>query len=304
MESHVRVGRRDVKVTNPDKLIFPESGITKGDLIDYYIAIGDAMFPEVADRLITMERYPDGIDGKVFWQKDISKYFPDWIERKTVPKKGGTVTHVVVNEKAVLAYLGNQASITIHMSLAKQDQVDHPDQLIIDLDPSVDDFAQVRRAALDLRSLLDDLKLHSVVKSTGSRGLHVTVPLDRTASFDEVRVFARDLAEYMVSQDPDGLTIEARKENRGDRIYVDWIRNSLSATAVAPFSVRARPGAPVAMPLDWSEVEDRTLRPDRYSMKNAVKEVANGHAPWKGWRRRARSLKDPIRRLAALSEEP
>lgn len=302
MESSVRVGRRDVKVTNPDKLMFPDSGITKGDLIDYYVAIADAMFPEAADRLITMERYPDGMDGKVFWQKDISKYFPDWIDRKTVPKKGGTVTHVVVNEKAVLAYLANQASITIHMSLAKKDRVDHPDQMIIDLDPSVDDFAQVRHAALDLRSLLDDLKLHSVVKSTGSRGLHVTVPLDRSASFYEVRVFARDLAEYMVSQDPDGLTIEARKENRGDRIYVDWIRNSLSATAVAPFTVRARRGAPVAMPLDWSEVEDRKLRPDRYTMRNAVKEVAKGHDPWKGWRRRARSLKEPIKRLASLRD--
>lgn len=296
----IKVGRRSVAVSNPDKVLFPDDGITKRRLIDHYLAVARRMLPEVADRMITMERFPDGIDGQRFFQKSISDFFPDWIERKTVPKKGGTVTHVVITEKATLAYLANLATITMHMSLSKRDRPEYPDQLIFDLDPSVEDFSLVRRTALELRSLLDELGLFSVVKTSGSRGLHVTVPLDGRSPFEEVRRFARDVAAYMVSQDAGALTIEGRKEDRGDRLYLDWMRNSTSATVVAPYSVRALPGAPVAMPLAWEEVEDRRLTPRRYTLKRASKAIEEPN-PWQGWRRRARSLKGPARRLSRLS---
>ncbi len=292
----LRVGRRTIETSNLDKPLFPEDGITKGELIDYYRAIARRMLTEMRDRLLTMERFPDGIHKERFFQKGISKYFPDWIDRMTVPKKGGTVTHVVVREQATLVYLANQAMITPHMSLSRSDRIDHPDQMIFDLDPSVDDFALVRQTALEFKDLLDDLGLSSVVKTTGSRGLHVTVPLNRKDPYEDVRAFARDVAVLMATTRPDVLTVEHAKVERGRRIFLDWMRNNKAQTAVAPFGVRARPSAPVAMPISWEEVSDASLTPARYTIRNAV-EVAEAGDPWAGWRRKARSLEQPRRRL-------
>jgi bifunctional non-homologous end joining protein LigD len=302
MPERIKVGRRAIEISNPDKLMFPDDGITKRDLVDYYLNIADVMLPEIKGRLLTMERFPNGIDGKRFYQKDMSDYFPDWIDRKTVPKQGGgRVTHVVARDKATLVYLANQACITLHMSLSRKDTVDHPDQMIFDLDPSADDFAEIRHAALDLKDVLDDLGLHSVVKTSGSRGLHVTIPLDRKEDFKSVRKFARTLAGHFAEQHPDRLTIEARKEKRRGRIFVDWLRNSNGATAVAPFAVRARSGGPVATPVSWDEVRSSRLSPRRYVMKDVLKRMATEEDPWKGWRRKARSLKEPSRRLERIS---
>jgi bifunctional non-homologous end joining protein LigD len=298
----IKIGRRTVKISNPDKRMFPGGGITKKLLIDYYSAVADVMLPEIKGHLLTMERFPNGIDGKRFYQKDISDYFPDWMDRMTVPKQGGTVTHVVASEPAALVYLANQACITLHMSLSRKDAVNYPNQMIFDLDPSTDDFGAIRRTALDLKDMLEDLGLYSVVKTTGSRGLHVTIPLSRKDDFETVRAFARDLATHFAEQSPDRLTVEGRKEKRHGRIFVDWLRNSFGATAVAPFSVRARPGAPVAMPISWDEVRSARLTPGRYKMSNVVKVISTREDPWKGWRRKARSLKEPARRLHRLSE--
>lgn len=298
--SVIRAGRRNVEISNADKLMFPEDGITKGDLIDYYLRVSDAMLPEVRDRLITLERFPNGLDDKRFWQKEASSYFPRWVPRQTVPKKGGTVSHAVVDSKAVLVYFANQAAITLHMSLARTDALDRPDQMIFDLDPSTDDFGLVVRTAIELRELLSELKLFSVVKTSGSKGLHVTVPLDGSASFEETGRFARTVAQHMAGSHPDRLTIEQRKDDRGDRLFLDWMRNSRTATVVAPFTVRARPGAPVAMPVDWDDLRKKSFSSQRYRMKEAIRLVEEGWSPWKGWRRRARSLDEPGKRLARL----
>lgn len=173
--------------------------------------------------------------------------------------------------------------------------------MIFDLDPSTERFAEVRKAALRMRELLEELGLTPFIKSTGSRGLHVVVPLDRKSAFDEVRGFAREIARHLASEDPKRLTVETRKNKRKNRIFVDWLRNANGQTAVAPYAVRARPGAPVAMPLDWDEVEDPKLKPDRYSIKDALKEVEDGRDPLKGWRRRARSLIRPAHRFERLT---
>jgi bifunctional non-homologous end joining protein LigD len=298
----IKIGRRTVRISNPDKLMFPDLGISKRNLVDYYSAVAEVMLPEIKGHLLTLERFPNGIDGKRFYQKDMSDYFPDWIDRKTVPKQGGEVTHVVASEPAALAYLANQACVTLHMSLSRQDAVDYPNQMIFDLDPSSDDFGAIKSTALDLKDVLEELGLHSVVKTTGSRGLHVTIPLSRKDDFATVRAFARDLATHFAEQFPDRLTVEGRKEKRRGRIFVDWLRNSYGATAVAPFSVRARPGAPVAMPISWDEVKSARLTPSRYKMSNAVKVISKRDDPWKGWRRKARSLKEPARRLQRLGE--
>ena len=299
----VKAGRRTIEITNPDKVLFPGDGFTKADLASYYEAVATVMVPHVKERLATMERFPDGIAAHRFYNKNAPKYFPDWIDRVTVPKKGGTVSHVVINDAATLVYLAQQACITPHVSMLRVDDLQHPDQLMIDLDPSTDDFSVVRETALDLREVLDDLGLFSVVKTSGSRGLHIVVPLDRSAEAEFVRAFARDLAESLALRNPKQVTIETSKKDREDRLFVDWMRNSPGQTAVAPYGVRARPGAPVAMPLDWSEVESKRLDPRAWSIKSAIPRVMDEPDPWRGWKRRARSLARARSRLDELRDE-
>jgi bifunctional non-homologous end joining protein LigD len=245
---------------------------------------------------MTLQRYPDGIDGGMFFSKEIPKYFPDWIARARLTKAGGSVTHVVCNDAATLVYLANQACLTSHVGLNRVDALDRPDHMIFDLDPAREDVAELRDAALKVRELLDDLGLHTVVKTSGSKGLHIVVPLSGDAPFKDVRAFSRDAARLVAAQVPT-TTIEQRKDQRDDRIFVDWLRNAYAQTAVSPYSLRALPGAPVALPIDWSEVEDRDFHPRMFSMSEALRRVEREPDPWAGWRRRARSLDRPRARL-------
>jgi bifunctional non-homologous end joining protein LigD len=294
-----RVGRRSIRVSNAGKVLWPDDGITKVQLIDYYEAVAGAMLPHVRERLMTLERYPDGIGRGRFFSKDVPAYFPDWIDRETVGKKGGTVTHVVCKDKATLVYLANQASITLHVGLSRTDRLDYPDQMIFDLDPSTEDFSTVRSTALEMKSLLEDLGLAPYAKTTGSKGLHVVVPLDRKTPFGAARRFAGDVAGLVAARAPDLLTTEQRKVKRSGPLYLDHGRNAFGATAAAPYTVRARPGAPVAVPLAWEEVEGDFLRPDAFGLEAAAERATNGPDPWRDWRRRARSLKRPRARLDA-----
>ena len=298
----IKAGRRTIEISNPDKVLFPDDGFTKADLAEYYLAVAPVMTPHTKDRLATMERFPGGIGKQRFYNKDAPKYFPDWIERVRVPKKGGSVNHVVINDAATLVYLAQQNCITPHVTVHRTDDLEHPDQVMFDLDPSTDDFSVVRETALSLREVLDELGLHSVVKTSGSRGLHIVVPLDRSAPFPEVRTFAFDLAELMTARDPDRVTVEFSKEERGDRLFMDYMRNAFGQTAVAPYGVRARTGAPVAMPIDWSEV-DEELDPRAWSIVTAVERVRSEGDPWKGWRRRARGLGASRRKLDGLRSD-
>jgi bifunctional non-homologous end joining protein LigD len=296
----VKVGRRAVKVTNAGKVLYPGDGVTKGDLVDHYLLVAGRMLPHVRGRPVAMERYPDGIDGERIFQKDVPGYFPGWIDRVKVHKEGGTLQQVVCEQAATLAYLANQACITPHVFLSRTDRLDHPDQLVFDLDPAGDDFEQARQAALALRSLLEELELPSFPKTTGGKGVHVTVPLDRRADFDTVRRFARQVAAVLAGRQPDRLTTEQRKQQRKGRLYLDVMRNAYAQTAVPPYAVRARPGATVATPLDWSEVEDRSLRPSAFTV-GSVPARLEAADPWKDLRRRGRSLSRARRRLDALA---
>jgi len=288
--------KRRVEVTRPGKALFPEDGITKQDLVDYYLGIAPLMLAHLKDRPIVMFRYPDGIGGKAWVQKDIPDYFPDWIKRIRVPKEGGTVTHVLCDDAQTLAYLANQACITPHIWLSRADKLRHPDRLIFDLDPDKEDFAAVRRAAHQLKELLDELELPSLPMTTGSRGVHVTVKLDRRADFDEVRAFAREVAEVLAAQHPTSLTTEVRKASRHGRLYLDVARNGYSQTGVAPFAARALPGAPVAAPLDWSQLDDSKLNAHTYTLKSPPPSD-----PWDGpMKARGKSLSSARKRLNKL----
>jgi len=293
VSEQVRVGRRVVPVSNRNKVLFPDDGVTKGDLIDYYVAIAPKMVPHVRNRPLTMERFPDGLAAQRIFQKNISAYFPSWIPRASVGKKKGTVTHVLANDAATLAYLANQAVVTHHVWLSTARSPTKPDQIVFDLDPTSDDFGAVRRVARTLRELLDDLGLVPFVKTTGSRGLHVVVPIRPALEFDAVYVFAAAVGRRMVAEHPDLLTTEFRKANRGDRIFFDINRNAYAQTAVAPYSLRARPGAPVALPIGWDEVASARLRPDGYRMRDALERPD----AWAGFRSAARGLRAAARTL-------
>ncbi|WBP84465.1 non-homologous end-joining DNA ligase [Kitasatospora cathayae] len=297
---NVRAGRRTVPVDRPDKVLFPEDGVTKADLARYYRAVAARMLPHLRGRPLMLERHPDGIEDRGFFQKDVPEHFPDWVHRVELPKEGGTVTYALCEDTATLVYLADQACTTLHRFLSRSDRPDHPDRLVIDLDPPGTEFAPVRETALLLRALLaDELELPALAMTTGSRGLHVLVPLDRRAPFDEVRAFARDLAELLAARHPDRLTTAARKADRHGRLYLDTQRNAYAQTAVAPYAVRALPGAPVAAPVAWADVEDSSLTARQWTLADAEKLIADD--PWHPLPR-GRSLSAARRRLAALDD--
>jgi bifunctional non-homologous end joining protein LigD len=296
----LRVGRRSVRVNRPDKLLFPDDGITKADLADYYRVASQRMLPHLRGRALMLERRPDGVEGGSFMQKDVPDYFPDWVHRAEVSKEDGTLTQVVCDDTATLVYLAGQACVTPHRWLSRTDRPYHPDRLVFDLDPAEDDFAQVREAALLLREVLDELRLPCAVMTTGSRGLHLLVPLDRRTHVDDVRAFAGDVAALLAARRPAQLTTEPRRKARRDRLYLDVGRNGYAQTAVAPYAVRALPGAPVAMPLTWSEVEDQATTARRWTL-SGIDDRLKAPDPWQdGPLRRGRALGPARRRLDAL----
>lgn len=295
-----RYGRLSVETSNEGKSLFPRGGPTKGDLIDHYERVWPRVRAHLRDRPLVMQRFPDGIADDGFYQKQVGDHFPDWIETVRVARRDADPQRLVVcNTKATLAYLANQACVTPHLWLSRSDRLDTPDQLVFDLDPPGRGFAAVRSAARRCRALLDELGLYSVVKTTGSRGLHVIVPLRRGGGFDRVRAFARDAARLLAQRYPAELTTEQRKAKRRGRLYLDVARNAYAQTVVAPYAVRALPGAPVATPIAWSELDDPELDARAFRVGNLPERLARAD-PWRGWRRRARALGPARRRLAEL----
>jgi bifunctional non-homologous end joining protein LigD len=268
-----------VTVTHPERVLFPDAGITKGDLVAYYEKVADAMVPHLEGRPLTMQRYHGPVTGEGFFQKSASDHFPPFVERATVPKGGkGTITHPVVASPDALVYLANQGMVTAHVWLARADRPLHPDRLVLDLDPSEPDLALLRRAARAARRAFEEVGLVPHLAATGSRGFHVTAPLDRSATTEEAHAFAADLATLVASRDPDELTTAFSKAERGGRLFLDANRNGYAQTVVAPWSVRARPGAGVAVPLRWEEL-GRAV-PDRFTVKTAPRRLATAGDPW------------------------
>ncbi|MEU9184303.1 non-homologous end-joining DNA ligase [Streptomyces sp. NPDC048484] len=301
----VGAGRRTVEVHRPDKVLFPGGGgvkeYTKADLVEYYREIAPFMLPHLRGRPLMLERHPDGLDGPMFMQKNVQDHYPDWVRRVEVAKEGGTVLHPVCEDTATLVYLADQACLTVHRWLARVSSdggVGRPDLMVFDLDPATDDFEPVRDTARLLGELLDELRLPSALMTTGSRGLHVVVPLNGRHDFDEVHGFAKDVADALAETHPGQLTTQARKKDRGDRLYLDIQRNAYAQTAVAPFTVRAKPGAPVAMPVTWDQLDEPELGARRWTITDAVDQARTN--PWSGLLRSGRALGPARRRLDAL----
>lgn len=293
----------DIEISNRAKLIFPEDGITKGDLISYYHDIAETILPYLRDRLLTMVRYPSGIGGEGFFQKDVGGRVPEWVGRADVEKESGRITHVVCNTRPTLVYLANLACISTHVTLSRIDRLHNPDQMIFDLDPPDSDFTPVRKAAKKLRAFLTDIGLECFLKTTGSKGLHVMVPLDRAADFDAVRAFARHISKRLAEIYPQELTVEQRKDKRAGRVYLDVLRNAYGQTAVSAYSVRARPGAPVSTPISWEELDNRRLDSRKYNIRNIFRRLAQAGDPWAHARAKAFSISGPQARLNEILVE-
>jgi bifunctional non-homologous end joining protein LigD len=286
-------------ITHPEKVLFPEDGITKGDLAAYYTAIAPVMLPHLKGRPVTMERYPAGIGKKGFWQKDVSKGFPEWLERVEVPKKDGVVHHPIISDTRSLLWVTNQNTITQHVWTSRTPNLNYPDICVFDLDPSKDDVAAVRAAAIGLRDLLEKLTLKSWVKTSGSKGFHIVVRLDGKTPMGQVERFANAVGTLFVTLAPGHLTQEFSKADRRGRIYVDTGRNAYSATFAAAYTVRAKRGAPVSAPCTWEEIERGEASPTTFTLRNMSDRVASVGDLWADMRR-GQSLKRPMEKLRIL----
>jgi bifunctional non-homologous end joining protein LigD len=284
-------------ITHPEKVLFPQDVITKGELAAYYERIAPVMVPHLRARPVTMERYPAGIGAKGFIHKDVSKGFPPWLERVEAPKKDGTVHYPLVGDARSLLWLANQNCITPHVWTSRAPDLFHPDICVFDLDPSEEEPGALRAAALAVRDLLDELGLRSWVKTSGSKGFHIAVPLDGKSDFGEVSSFAHAVGTALVRRHPQHLTQEFLKADRGGRILVDTGRNGYSATFAAAYAVRAKPGAPVSAPCTWEEIEKGEVGPRTFTLRTMAARIATAGDLWSDMGRHKRSLRRATARL-------
>jgi bifunctional non-homologous end joining protein LigD len=290
-----------VVVTHPDKVMFPDDGITKRELVDYYDFVAPVMLPHIERRPISMERFNRGIGEPGFFQKNVSRGFPSWLERVEVPKKGGTVNHPIVTDARSLRWLANQNCVTMHVWPSRAPRLERPDVCVFDLDPADDDLKALKRAALLLRDLLEELGLASWIKTTGSKGYHIVVPLDASVDWDQVGWFSHTVGVRLVSRDPQHLTQEFSKADRGGRIYVDTGRNGYSATFAAAYTVRAKPGAPVSAPCTWDEVQRGKMTPRTFTLKTMRKRIDAVGDLWADLLPRGQPLSEAIKKLRESS---
>jgi bifunctional non-homologous end joining protein LigD len=287
-------------ITHPEKVLFPDDGITKGALAAYYEAIAPIMLPYLRGRPITLERYPSGIDAKGFFQKNVAKGFPDWLERVEVPKKGGTVHHPLISDVRSLLWAANQNSITPHAWPSRIPDLRHPDLCVFDLDPATEDSEALRTAALAVRDLLQELDLRSWVKTSGSKGFHIFIPLEAGISFRDVVRFANRVGALLVKRHPDRLTQEFSKADRQGRILVDTGRNGYSATFAAAYAVRPRQGAPVSAPVRWEEVESGAAGPVTFTLRMMERRVAEVGDLWSSLFDQPQALQRPMELLCSF----
>jgi bifunctional non-homologous end joining protein LigD len=258
----------DVPLTSPDKVLFPAARVTKRELADHYARVAEWILPHVSGRPISMQVFHAGVGRPGHFMKEAPKHFPNYLKRVTVPKKGGEVTHVVAEHPADLVYLAGQNVVTPHVWMSRMDRLDRPDRLVLDLDPTEEDFGQVKRAAAMVADLFREVGLEPFCMLTGSRGIHVVTPIRRELAFPEVFSLSRGLAQAAVERCPDVLTTEFHKENREAKIFVDDLRNRWAQTVVPPYAVRARPEATVATPIGWDELDG--AEPRYWTVRNIM----------------------------------
>ncbi len=290
-----------VKLTNVDRVMFPDSGVTKRDVLEYYRDIAEYMLPETRDRALSIERYTKGIDVGGFFQKHWQKHYPTWIRSAELGTKT-IVRYPIVDTQAGLVYFANQGGIAMHIWTSRAEAPEYPDLLVFDLDPPDGRFDLVRFAAIEIKSLCDSVDLPTFVKTTGSKGLHVVVPLDGRALFGEAMALANRMAKILCARHPDKLTQEFYKKDRKGRLYLDVMRNALGATIIAPYSLRGKPGAPLSAPIEWEELDDEDLRANKFTLRNIRERLDVLGDPWSNLRHAVASVDDADAMLTRLDD--
>ncbi len=285
--------RLPVEISHPEKVYWPEEGYTKRDLVLFYDAIFEKLRPWVEDRLLSLERCPDGIAGECFFQKQAPAGLPEGTPTKAIRHAKGTTRYVVGGKRETQLALTNLGCIAVHVWGSRTAAPRKPDWVCFDLDPESGRFADAARAGLAVRKALDRLELEPYAKTSGGKGMHVFAPIRPGPDADEVLAFARAVCERLAEEHPEELTVEARIAKRRGRVYLDAARNGFAQTVVTPYSVRARLQAPVSTPLEWSEVKP-SLDPTKFNLGNFQRRLEKSD-PWADfWRRRR-----PLPRLQA-----
>lgn len=270
-----------MEISNPDKKIFPAVPATKKDIAEYYGFIAPYMLPHIKGRPLTLERFPDGIESVGFIQQNLPDYFPPWIHRIDIERGKKVVKMLECHTKSALLYVANQAGICIHSWLSLEKHLDQPDLMIFDLDPPGQDFSSVVKGALEIRKLADALEAPTYLMTTGSKGVHVLIPIKPQKKFDEVRNLAEIIGYILCSLNPDLFTMEIRKAKRKGKVLIDCFRNSYGQTTIAPYSLRSLKNAPIAIPLHWDELHRKATHAQMCTIKNIRKRVENTEDPWK-----------------------
>jgi len=292
-QENITINKKEISLSKTDKVFFPDAEITKSDLIDYYRKIWKYIEPYASDRPLVMQRFPDGIKAEGFFQKKISDYFPDWIETIQIQEKESNekAEYVNCNKEETIAYLANQGTVVLHGWLSKKSKLNKPDKMVFDLDPSDDDFEKVRQGALLIKELFDQADIKTYPMITGSKGIHVTIPLEEKDNFEAVRDAAKEIAQKVIEKDDQNFTTETTKSKRGNKVFVDYLRNSFGQTSILPYSLRAVKNAPVAVPLDWDEIKDKDLDPQKFNVSNIFYRVGQRQDPWKDISKNSINLK-------------
>jgi bifunctional non-homologous end joining protein LigD len=258
----VEVEGKTLKLSNLDKVFYPETGFTKGQVVDYYTRVAPVLIPHLEGRPLTMKRYPNGVEGKFFYEKECPKHRPDWVRTKRITSRGSTKdrTHInfcVVDDLATLVWAANLADLEMHTSLSRVDDISHPTMVAFDLDPgpgtSIVECCQI---ALWLRAIFGELDIEGFPKTSGSKGLQVYLPINGRTDYDHTAGFAKSVAELMEREAPDRVVSVQKKDLRVGKVLVDWMQNSFHKTTVCAYSLRAREHPTVSTPVSWDEVRD------------------------------------------------
>jgi len=284
--------KNKIDLARTDKVFYPENNYTKGDVINYYNRISTYQLPHIKNRLLVTQRFPDGIKKSGFYQKETPDYFPSWIKTKRISlKKGGQQKLVIPTKTDDIIYLVNLGGLVFHIWLSAAKQPSQPDKIIFDLDPPPNqDFSLVKFAAYKLKETINKKGLIPFVLTTGSRGLHVVVPIKPRHHFDSIRKFTKQTAQELAKRYPKKLTIAITKKERRGRLFVDYLRNSFGQTGIAPYSLRALPGAPVATPLDWKELT-KIDNSQHYNLNNIFRRLGQKKDPWLKFKEQAQEIK-------------
>jgi len=250
------VGGKTLRLSNLDKVLYPEAGFTKGQVIDYYTRVAPALLPHLKNRPLTLKRYPNGVEGKFFYEKQSPSHRPDWVKTVPVPARGRTIDFTLANDLPTMVWLANLADLELHTSLSLAKDIQRPTTLAFDLDPGPPaTIVECSQVAIWLREIFGDLGLESFPKTSGSKGMQLYVPLNLKTSYDETKPFAKALAELLEKQHPEHVVSTQKKELRPGKVLIDWSQNDEHKTTVNVYSLRAKARPTVSTPLTWDEVE-------------------------------------------------